>query len=356
MLLGCHQTGQWLGKFDILLGASMGFAYRLAMTAALGEERHYDKSSSTGSRDAVYKKFWMKADTQTGRTKFLDALEKFLNGHLWPGSNYGGKAWYQFTSQAVIMYNSLIRKDHKTAMEAMNVLINAAHNSGWGFNKFISQLEMTQTAKNPIYSGFKIGPSLYQILTATNETVKSAARSFWKRKELVLPADKGTGMGKFKDAVSGHDEDEEEHEEECTDENCAVCHPKPPHIYSESCGCDICKKTLWQMGASQPQVVTQAHVKVVFKKNSSIAHIQYKSASCDKGLYYIKDIVPAPKAIADMYKAHIGKFDTSYAGSETPYIVMEKVLNAEVGPGWGLIDPVGNVHKLLDLEVTPNAS
>jgi hypothetical protein len=362
MLLGCHQTGQWLGKFDILLGASMGFAYRLAMTAALGEERHYDKSSSSGSRDAVYKKFWMKADTQTGRTKFLDALEKFLNGHLWPGSNYGGKAWYQFTSQAVIMYNSLIRKDHKTAMEAMNVLINAAHNSGWGFNKFISQSEMTQTAKNPIYSGFKVGPSLYQILTATNETVKSAARSFWKRKELILPADKGTGMGKFKEAVSGHDEDDdEEHESLCDDESCLECHPKPPHIYSESCGCDICKKTLWQMGASKPQVVTQAHVKVVFKGSTkSLAHIQYKSASCASGpFYYTKDIIPAPKAIRDMYKNHIGKFDTSYAGSETPYIVMVKneVKEGNGFPdGWGLIDPGGNWHKLLDLEVTPNAS
>jgi hypothetical protein len=168
-------------------------------------------------------------------------------------------------------------------------------------------------------------------------------------------------MGKFKDAVSGHDEGEEEHEEECT---CEICHPKPPHIYSESCGCDICKKQKWSMGASQLQTVTQAHVKIVFKKTQSMAHIQYKSASCDAGpYYYTKDIIPAPKVIADMYKNHIGKFDTSYAGSETPYMVMTKQELAinnlgypDNSPGWGVWDEKQNWITLLPLEVTPNAS
>lgn len=365
MLVGCHQTTQWLGKFDILLGASMGFSYRLAMTAALGEERHYKASKNKIGRDKVYTKYWEKADSQYGRTKFLDALEKFLNGHAWPSSNYGGKAWFGFTSHAVLMYNALIRKDHKSAMEAMNKLVNAAHNSGWGFNKFISQNEMTHTAKNPIYSGFHVGPYLYEVLTASNELVKSAARSFWKRKELELPTDKGTGMGKFSDDKS-HDEDdpdecscpdctgenEEEHEEE--------------HFYSSDCECDKCKKKKFGLEYTKKQVVTQAHVKVINHKNNTVAHIQYKSENCPKKMYWTKDIMPCPEPIQEMYEELSVNYDTSYADTETKYLILFKQSvdfhfgdNQEGKAGWGIWKTGENPQwvKLLDLEVTPkNAS
>lgn len=359
MLLGCHQTSQWLGKFDILLGASMGCAYRLAMTAALGEERHYATSKGKQKRDTVYHKVWKKADTQYGRTQFMDALEKFLNGNQWPGSNYGGKAWYQFTSQAIVMYNALIHKEHKQAMEAMNKLVNAAHNSGWGFNKFITQDEMTKTAKNPIYSGFHVGPYLYEILTASNETVKSAARSFWKRKPLELPVDKGTGVGKAKTIKDEEDYDEDEdHESACDDEDCPSCHPKPPHVFSESCECNNCKKKKWGLEGNKPQIITQAHVKVYGKGSKMMAHIQYKSENCPAGAYWTKDF-PCPTPIWKMYQTLAGKYDESYAESGTKYIIMIKIENADnlvSDAGWGVVDPSGKWTKLLDLEVTPNAS
>src|SRR5208337_2128998 len=121
MLLACHSTATWLGKYDLLLGAGMGFAWRLSLTAALGEERHYYKSAVKKlGRDTVYKKAWKRCDTQYSKTRFVDALDKFLNGDQWPGKNYGGYSWWRFTVNAAEMYNHLISKDPIKALESLN--------------------------------------------------------------------------------------------------------------------------------------------------------------------------------------------------------------------------------------------
>lgn len=51
MLTGCHHIAVWAGRHDGLLGLASGFAYRLTVTAALGEMRHTPKSKDNRYRE-----------------------------------------------------------------------------------------------------------------------------------------------------------------------------------------------------------------------------------------------------------------------------------------------------------------
>lgn len=202
MLSGCHNIVTWRGKHDLLLGAAMGCAWRLTVAAALGEKRHYRRKSDGSlnppkvSRDTVYKKLWKKADTQGGRSRFVKAVDLFLNSKNWPSSNFGGYSWYKFTVNAVNMYNALVAKDSSKALEALNQLVHSAHNTGWGFNKFITDNDLNKTAEHPIYSVIRCAPYIYQVLSADHGVLKQAARTWWKRFALPVPENKGTGIKK----------------------------------------------------------------------------------------------------------------------------------------------------------------
>jgi hypothetical protein len=190
MLVGCHSTAVWLGRQDILLGFAMGCCYRLTVTAALGEYRHEPGRKRKPGRNTVYKNVWKKILQSSTRTRYLKALESFNTDDRWPNS-FGGKKWYRFGSYAGLIFNSILDGDIKSGLENLNKCVNAVHNSGWGFDKFLSKDVMDQTAISPSVTLLECAPTLYDaILRGESEagTDWFKAKHHIEIEELDIPA------------------------------------------------------------------------------------------------------------------------------------------------------------------------
>lgn len=171
MLAACHSAVIWQGKQDLLLGFGMGAAYRLTITAAIGEYRHKPDeygniTRHTEDRDVVYSHVWDVCLEPATRQKFLKAIHSF-KWDRWPG-NFGGRKWYEFCRLATELFNALITNNPVQAIERLNQLVHAAHNGGWAFNKFISDDELNSSATNPVYAVMKSAPSLYDALVKSD--------------------------------------------------------------------------------------------------------------------------------------------------------------------------------------------
>jgi hypothetical protein len=184
MLVGCHSTAVWLGKMDGLLGFAMGCAYRLAVIASLGEFRHkarrvdFKSNSKVLARETVYTRAWGKVLTQATRTRFVKSMESFKNDK-WDGS-FGGKKWYAFAALAGSVYNKLVDRDAKGALEQLNQLIHAEHNGGWAFNKFLVQSSFDECAANPCVTLLKVAPQIYTTIVALES--KAGLETFFEGK------------------------------------------------------------------------------------------------------------------------------------------------------------------------------
>lgn len=192
MFAGCHSTVEWLGRQDLLIGMALGCAYRLLLTACLGEFRHEKPSpdhSSGHSREWVYMKYWDKSFPRGTRKIYQKCLDSFEKDSCWGGS-YGGPKWFILGRWGEIIFNSLVDGDIKTAIEALNKGVNSVHNGGWTFNKFISQDQMTMTAKNPIYAVLKVAPVFYDILCGKKPRVKRFNRLLKFVVDMNLDAEK----------------------------------------------------------------------------------------------------------------------------------------------------------------------
>lgn len=216
MLVACHSTSIWLGKRDELLGFGMGCAYRLIITASLGEFRHQPGRKQCSSRNAVYTRAWNKILTQGTRTRYIKAMHSF--GHDdWP-SSFGGGKWLDFAEYAGSIYNALIEGDVKKSLNALNNATHAAHNGGWAFNKFIREEVMTQTAQNPVITMLRCAPLLYEaILSVENETNRNWMKGKKKYGTCIKDEFKALTKEELKEAKA--DEIEEFDEENERNEN-----------------------------------------------------------------------------------------------------------------------------------------
>jgi hypothetical protein len=330
MLAGCHHTTVWSGKYDLLLGMAMGCAWRLTVIASLGEGRHHDSNSrrrANKSRDRVYSKAWDKTDTQYTRLKFMQTINLFLNGDKWPGSNFGGKSWFKLTRNAVDMYNALVAKKPAEALEALNQLVHSAHNSGWGFNKFIEQRELDRTAKNPIYASLKIAPFLYQILTKNPDELKAAARTWWKRSAPELPKDEGTG-GTLEDSS------ENDHDEVCECDDCT-------NLNSLNAKAQRLAKKM-----KIPHTVIEAQAKP-HENGMNYVHIQWKAERMHGKQYFIKNVGSLTPEVLALLTGTLPSF-TGPSGTMA-YTKLQKS-----GDGWYIQKDGFDFHKLLNLEEIPN--
>lgn len=184
MLLGCHSTVLWLGHHDYLLGVALGSCYRLTITAALGEwryKKHLKTGDSVGPRTDQYAMTWMKVRRLGGL--FTHALKDFRTLN-WQGA-IGGENWFQFTHWAAVMYNAVRKGNATQALEAMNKAVNASHNSGWGFNKFVPNSAMTLVANNPVYAVRFCGALMHDALSAQDATAEKAR--MWFRNHKPYP-------------------------------------------------------------------------------------------------------------------------------------------------------------------------
>lgn len=243
MMAGCHSTSLWLGKCDLFLGMAMGCCYRLLVAASLGEFRRYkshilheDDPSVESNREKVYAKVWDIILEESIKTRFASAMKSF-DEDAWGGS-IGGVNWYILSRWGALIYNSLIDGDEKAALEALNKGTNSVHNGGWTFNKFISQDEMNQTAKNPIYSLLKVAPILYdtsKLNFIENQLLKYEVKEIKDVEEYIAQNKKGKYQKKQSVKTSSVNINKKCCSNDCCgNPDCTECHPAIKKIY-ESC-------------------------------------------------------------------------------------------------------------------------
>lgn len=228
MLAGLHHTSVWLGRHDVLLGLAIGCAWRLTVTAGLGEARHVlsrRRRHHKKDRNTVYTDVWNKTDKPATRRKFRTAIQGFLDRDYDDG--FGGESWYRFTQWAVKMHNALLAGNIKGSLNYLNQLVHSAHNNGWGFDKFLNQSDLQTTADNPVYAALRCAVTLYRAANMDVLTRNNMAESFTHYRRPLADTeiiDGGKRINKNGELVSAsgdvlnedgeYDEEEEEEEEE----------------------------------------------------------------------------------------------------------------------------------------------
>lgn len=239
MLAGCHSTAKWLGVYDELLGYAMGCAFRLLITASLGEARHnprlYDRigdilytkvgKRQKPARSAVYSNVWDKILHKTTRTRYLRAVKVFGNKDIWSArASLGGEKWKILAEWAGKIYNALVDGDIKLSLSNLNGGVNAVHNGGWAFNKFLNLSVMDLAARNPVTAAIECAPELYQGLSIDI----NLATWFRSRKHMELEESDHEGANS-----------EEAAEVKIGTESCGCCLPDCSYCKNleGDCGC-----------------------------------------------------------------------------------------------------------------------
>jgi hypothetical protein len=327
MLVACHSTALWLGKQDALLGFGMGCAYRLTLAAALGEMRHHRERKRCPDRDSVYLRVWDRVLDNATRTRYIAALDSFYNDN-WRTS-FGGRKWYEFTKWAGEIYNMLIDGNVPASLEALNQLVHAAHNGGWGFDKFLSKRELDVTAVNPLVTALKCAPYLYKAIVTVEEKPE-LTKWFTSRKHYTLePLDQ-------EGAKKQIEREEESAPEKDTCGNCGEpysccedCHhcdpPDDPEIEQASCdsdngcgeeSCTVCNPN---------GITTHAQAKLIDEGGDVILHVQYKRVVAGKQGYETKNVHLSGAQVDRVRKIFAAKPPTSDSwcnGSKVKYLTM----------------------------------
>jgi hypothetical protein len=163
-------------NFDIdesrLFGVAVMMALKLGFAACFGEARHKQKNGL--QRHQVYEKAW--ADIASHVKKFNEARGLFYKQKWTPG--FGGKAWGKCADATADLWNATVnlvrvkKKESLTAVvDALNVVINCAHNNGWWFNKFISAAWFDTAVNSPASPLIVTMRHIYKIQT-TDAKVK----------------------------------------------------------------------------------------------------------------------------------------------------------------------------------------
>src|SRR5579872_1596292 len=178
------------GSFDkgnlyhaALLGLASVLCVRLGFTAAIGEARH-SKYNVEGKplgistdRQAVYVEMWQ--DFGKARSLINTALGWFYDPTAWIRSGFGGIPWFKCTFAAIELWNKIcLFKQNKIqankVIDALNLVINTAHNNGRFLNKFVGAPTFNTAANNPSFIALVSGPTIYK-LSKYMETKKESS-------------------------------------------------------------------------------------------------------------------------------------------------------------------------------------
>lgn len=339
MLVGCHSTSAWLGKQDILLGVALGCAYRLIITAGLGEFRHQPGRVRKASRNAVYHGVWDKILKPATRTRYLKSLYSFEHDS-WRGS-YGGRKWLEFSEFAGRIYNAILDENITAALELLNQAVHAAHNSGWAFDKFIDARELDFTAVSPSYTMLKCAPFLYDCILAAEKDANVGLLFFKGRKHYEL--DEQDEKGAAKDEQLELEEDSEEVDCDCGEHTCENCYSDGcPNGHScgqcnpDGCGDSDCSECYPEDNPATAADVIQAQVtlkEIGGTTEKAVAHIQYKTAQgkATGKPYTTKDATVTGPELRVLRKimADGTKVSSMSGGLDTKYVAMHRYNSAQ---------------------------
>lgn len=168
VVLGAFHNSLFFDTSDSrLFGTAVMLALKLGFAACFGEARHKEKHGL--ARHQVYEKAW--ADVANHVKRFNEARTKFYQKGWSPG--FGGKKWGACADATADLWNATVRlvrhktKENLTAVvDALNVVINQAHNNGWWFNKFILAQWFDVAANSPASPLIVAMRHVYKIMTA----------------------------------------------------------------------------------------------------------------------------------------------------------------------------------------------
>jgi hypothetical protein len=169
LVLGAFHNSVYFGKSESrLLGVAVMLALKLGFAACFGEARHKGNPQHL-ARHQIYEKAW--EDIAAHVKKFNEARRKFYQKG-W-GSGYGGKKWGSCADATADLWNATVRlvrnktpEALQSVVDALNVVINQAHNNGWWFNKFIDATWFDVAAKSAASPLIVAMRYLYAIMTA----------------------------------------------------------------------------------------------------------------------------------------------------------------------------------------------
>lgn len=361
MLAGCHSTTQWLGVRDEWMGLALGFAYRLILTAALGEARHKPKTRSLLDRAEVYKAVWTRALRKGTVGRYLKALHSFEFDN-WSGS-YGGCKWLELSRWAGRIFNAVLAGDVKKAMESLNGGVHSVHNGGWAFNKFIGETELNEAAISPLIPVIKIAPVLY-----SSYRMDTTYLSKWWEGRTAIKCEEGDNkdgpLNPDDEPAGAHKGTEpcgcdkhnckkcypDEYACDCSSHTCTDCYPKGCACASKMChDCNVCAFCFDRImnkaktkSSSVPIETGMAQAKIIHSSGNTYLHVQFKK----HGSPHKSINIPLPSSEAAYAKEKYEDGKNTYADSwATPKLCKYIPLKYSGLNQWALGELVVDVYN-----------
>jgi len=157
-----HNAAAMVGQHTYYIGLSAGILVRTGLALILGELRHHplgvELLSSLGfypaEREYVYEFVLGKYSNFLKALSLVPAALDLFRYAEWRES-YGGPAWYscgerwfRLASAVAAFITNPSREVFGTVLQALNDMVNEAHNNGWWFNKVLSESEFDFAAAN----------------------------------------------------------------------------------------------------------------------------------------------------------------------------------------------------------------
>ena len=168
-LVALHNTTAMTGENAKWIGFAAAVLLRFGVAALNGEIRHFqgDHGSAKPQREAVYAEA-LKKNLHYHKARVKRLVNIFRYGK-WHSSGFGGPKWACCGAGAIDVFNAVWNcannptdESARAVIEAVNLMVNQAHNGGWWFNKFVSQHSFDMAATGDMHQVIKCGPTLYK--------------------------------------------------------------------------------------------------------------------------------------------------------------------------------------------------
>lgn len=166
-LLALHNSTAMVGESSKWIGYAAAIFLRYGAAALNGEARHFSDGEGKPGRDTIYKTSLEKSLT-FHKARLNRVINVFRYGK-WRSSGFGGPKWACCGAATCDVFNAVyeLAKDPTETnagkvVQAVNLMVNQAHNGGWWFNKFVGQNSFQLAQKGDINFTAGTVPAFYK--------------------------------------------------------------------------------------------------------------------------------------------------------------------------------------------------
>ena len=165
-----HNATAMTGESSKWLGFGTAILLRFGMAALNGEARHFRtglEKSGKQTREAVYVESLHK--TMNFHKARVNRLVNIFRYGRWASAGFGGPKWACCGAATIDVFNSIwalannpTEDTAAAVVQAVNLMVNQAHNGGWWFNKFIGADVFERAASSDLAFIIRTGPTFYE--------------------------------------------------------------------------------------------------------------------------------------------------------------------------------------------------